>query len=90
LIFAAAETTSGAMTRILEQLACYENVQTELRLQLKDTSPEDSLNTPLLDAVINETLRLYVVHQAAINIINEVQLPTCHKDGPYVCSFYLV
>lgn len=67
LTFAATDTTSGALSRILSLLARHPDVQGKLRLQIKDArfqaGGEDlSYNAldglPYLDAVIRETMRL--------------------------------
>lgn len=67
LTFAATDTTSGALSRILYLLARHPDVQGKLRLQIKDAcfqaGGEDlSYNAldglPYLDAVIRETMRL--------------------------------
>lgn len=69
LIFAAMDTTSGALARILHQLAQHPEVQEKLRQEIMDARrskgdlPHDELvSLPYLDAVCRETLRLYVAH----------------------------
>ncbi|KAF5361363.1 hypothetical protein D9757_011368 [Collybiopsis confluens] len=68
LIFAAMDTTSNAMARILHLLVNRPDVQGKLRSELtqareqnggQDISYEDLGNLPYLDAICRETLRLY-------------------------------
>lgn len=65
IIFAAMDTTSNTMARILQLLATHPDVQTKLRREIIDAKAEgvpldyDQLhNLPYLDAVCRETLRL--------------------------------
>jgi cytochrome P450 len=67
-MFAAMDTTSSALARILHLLALHQNVQDKLRAELRDAHEnfgaqpdhDDLVNLPYLDAVCRETLRLYV------------------------------
>ncbi|KAH9485688.1 Cytochrome P450 monooxygenase 91 [Psilocybe cubensis] len=68
LTFAATDTTSGALSRILHQLAIHKDAQDRVREEIKEARREnggqdigyDELATlPYLDAVCRETLRLY-------------------------------
>jgi len=65
LIFAAMDTTSNSLSRILHVLAEHRDVQEKLRLELLETNAADGLTydelnrLPLLDAVCRETLRVY-------------------------------
>ncbi|THU90950.1 cytochrome P450 [Dendrothele bispora CBS 962.96] len=66
LIFAAMDTTSNALSRVLELLSAHPEVQTKLRQELVDArndNAELSYDTlvalPYLDAVCRETLRLF-------------------------------
>ncbi|KAJ3847743.1 cytochrome P450 [Lentinula lateritia] len=68
LIFAAMDTTSSAMARILHLLSQYPEAQEKLRQEIieakhlkdgHDFSYEDLSTLPYLDAVCRETLRLY-------------------------------
>ncbi|TDL16050.1 cytochrome P450 [Rickenella mellea] len=66
LIFAAHDTTSSAMSRILHVLCLYPDAQEKLREEVKLTmsgrnelSYSDVMALPYLDAVCRETLRLY-------------------------------
>lgn len=65
LIFAAMETTSGALARILQLLAEHQDVQDKLREEVTAARGEreqieyDELTSlPYLEAVCRETLRL--------------------------------
>ncbi|KIJ63847.1 hypothetical protein HYDPIDRAFT_29197 [Hydnomerulius pinastri MD-312] len=66
LVFAATDTTSGALSRTLLTLAHHPDVQEKLREEYKQAKVEkgeltydDLVNLPYLDAVCRETLRLY-------------------------------
>jgi len=59
LVFAAADTTSGSLARLLQQLALHPEVQAKLSKQVENTPLEKLDEVPLLDAVVAETLRLY-------------------------------
>jgi cytochrome P450 len=67
LIFAAMDTTSNALSRILHLLATYPEVQDKLRHEIMDAlrnnggqdfSYDELVSLPFLDAVCRETLRL--------------------------------
>ncbi|KAH9941249.1 cytochrome P450 [Epithele typhae] len=66
LVFAATDTTSSALSRILYLLARNPDVQTKLRAEIvearrdgKDLNFDDLFELPYLEAVCRETLRLY-------------------------------
>ncbi|PCH40532.1 cytochrome P450 [Wolfiporia cocos MD-104 SS10] len=65
LIFAATDTTSNTLARILYLLATHPDIQQELREELlssgaADSLPYDELNKlPLLDGICRETIRIY-------------------------------
>ncbi|KDR76354.1 hypothetical protein GALMADRAFT_68050 [Galerina marginata CBS 339.88] len=66
LTFAAMDTTSGALSRILYLLATHPEVQEKLRQEilearsrLGDLAYDDLVSLPYLDAVCRESLRLY-------------------------------
>jgi cytochrome P450 len=66
LIFAAHDTTSSALSRILQVLALHPDEQAKLRAEVTEARaeagdlPYDSLEAlPFLDAVVRETLRVY-------------------------------
>ncbi len=76
LIFAATDTTSNALTLVLECLAKNPEVQHRLRAELREAKsrheggdlPYDELMAlPYLDAVCAETLRVYVVPLASVS-----------------------
>jgi cytochrome P450 len=65
LIFGATDTTSGALTRVLDMLAQHPDAQRRLRQEItesrasgSDLDYSDLAALPYLDAVIRETLRL--------------------------------
>ncbi|KAF8896617.1 cytochrome P450 [Infundibulicybe gibba] len=65
--FAAMDTTSGALSRILHLLATHQHVQDKLREELADIwkgkegmlDYDELVSLPYLDAICRETLRLY-------------------------------
>ncbi|KAI0684490.1 cytochrome P450 monooxygenase [Cytidiella melzeri] len=65
LVFAATDTTSGVMSRLLHTLAVHPEVQERLRAEVKDArnghdiSYDQLVQLPFLDAVCKETLRLW-------------------------------
>jgi len=65
LVFAATDTTSNTLARILQQIAGYPHIQMKLREELlaahaaEQMSYDDLDELPLLDAVCRETLRLF-------------------------------
>ena len=68
LIFAAMDTTSNALSRILQLLAEHPDVQQKLRQELLSAGAADGLTydelnrLQFLDSVCRETLRVYVAH----------------------------
>ena len=67
LTFAATDTTSGALSRIIHLLALHKDVQAKLRQEIleakqesrgEDLSYDTLVSLPYLDAVCRETLRL--------------------------------
>jgi cytochrome P450 len=68
LTFAATDTTSGALARILFLLSIHQDVQNKLRQEITearksgDLSYDELVALPYLDAVCRETMRLYVYH----------------------------
>lgn len=65
LIFAATDTTSGALAQILQLLAQHPDIQDKLRTEIiqanrgQDIPYDELIELPYLDAVCRETLRLY-------------------------------
>ena len=67
LTFAATDTTSGALARILHLLAQHKDVQTKVRHEIRQARKESGgedvpydrlVSLPYLDAICRETLRL--------------------------------
>ncbi|KAG1782230.1 cytochrome P450 [Suillus placidus] len=79
LVFAAMDTTSGALSRLLFVLAEHPEAQCKLRVAIAEARQanggelnfDDLASIPFLDAVCRETMRLYppvnVVHRTAIS-----------------------
>lgn len=65
VVFAANDTTSGALCRVFELLASHPDIQIKLREELEHANADSGLDydqlmsLPLLDAVCKETLRLH-------------------------------
>jgi cytochrome P450 len=93
LVFAAMDTTSGALSRTLLTLAQHPEAQDRLREELKqvkddkgDLSYDDLVNLPYLDAVCRETLRLYppatlVLRTARKDVLLPFSTPIKGVDG---------
>ncbi|KAE9403504.1 cytochrome P450 [Gymnopus androsaceus JB14] len=95
LTFAAMDTTSSAMARLLHLLSKHPEVQEKLRLELNEAKHQkqghdfsyDELTTlPYLDAVCRETLRLYppapIVSRIAIqDVVIPLSKPIAGLDG---------
>ncbi|KAF9235019.1 cytochrome P450 [Melanogaster broomeanus] len=93
LVFAAMETTSGALARTFLSLAQHPEAQDRLREELKqakadkgDLSYDDLVSLPYLDAVCRETLRLYppathVTRTARKDILLPFSTPVKGVDG---------
>ena len=74
-MFAATDTTSNALTLILERLSENPNVQEKLRAEIAEAKSahdggdipyDEIMSLPYLDAVCRETLRVYVPAQLRI------------------------
>lgn len=65
LVFTATDTTSGAMSRLLHLLAQHPEVQNKLVEEITAQGEQPDYDTltslPYMDAVIRETLRVYVL-----------------------------
>ncbi|KAJ3515822.1 hypothetical protein NLJ89_g1511 [Agrocybe chaxingu] len=68
LTFAATDTTSGALSRILHLLSTHKDYQSKVREEIRNAKKENGgedieydtlVSLPLLDAICRETLRLY-------------------------------
>ena len=68
LTFAAMDTTSGALGRILSLLSIHQDVQNKLRQEITtarksgDLSYDELVSLPYLDAVCRDTLRVYAYY----------------------------
>ncbi|KAF9254641.1 cytochrome P450 [Marasmius fiardii PR-910] len=100
LIFAAMDTTSTALSRILSLLATHPEVQAKLREEIHDAFqdgdiPYDQLvSLPYLDAIARETMRVYPpVHRLTRTTLKDAILPlsnpvTC-TDGSVVNEIFM-
>ncbi|KAH6912732.1 cytochrome P450 [Coprinopsis sp. MPI-PUGE-AT-0042] len=97
LVFAATDTTSSALSRILHLLCLNPSVQERLRAEILEAQERvgeeldyDTLSTlPYLDAVCRETLRLYppianLVRVAKEDTILPLSKPVQGKDGSQI------
>jgi len=82
LTFAATDTTSNALARILHLLSTHQDVQSKLRQEIVDARSRGNLEydevvaLPYLDAICRETLRLYApVSQLSKTTRQDVVLP---------------
>lgn len=85
LTFAATDTTSGALARVLHLLAQYKDVQDKLRHEIRQARKENGdedipydalVSLPYLDAICRETLRLYPpVSQLLRTVRRDIILP---------------
>ncbi|KAJ1305261.1 hypothetical protein OPQ81_000289 [Rhizoctonia solani] len=90
LIFAGHETTSGALTRVLQLLAMNPTIQDRLRAELLEAPAQltfdDLHNLPYLDALCRETLRLYppapiMEREAMVDCTVPLRYPIKGKNG---------
>lgn len=106
LIFGAQDTTSSALSRILHLLATRPDIQDQLREEiqtaLRGGNEDNELHgrlgydevtaLPLLDAVLKETLRLFVRSPFPYELVltfDLTQVPTCPFCSKNVSSYYL-
>ncbi|KAF5337020.1 hypothetical protein D9611_002915 [Ephemerocybe angulata] len=101
LMFAAMDTTSSALSRILWLLAVHPNVQSKLREEIRKVKQEfeepdyDQLSSlTYLDAVCRESLRLYspvplVTRQARKDAFLPLSNPIRTMDGKEIQSVYV-
>ncbi|KAG8696913.1 cytochrome P450-dit2, partial [Ceratobasidium sp. 395] len=93
-IFAGHETTSTAVSRILNILADNEDVQVRLREEIRtyfkehqdDANHDALLELPYLDAVVRETLRVYgpvsnIVRQSQVDTVIPLEYPIDTPTG---------
>ncbi|KAM5539995.1 hypothetical protein V8D89_006327 [Ganoderma adspersum] len=96
-ILAGVDTTSNALSRVLHLLCVNKDVQTKLRVELREAQeqygteiPYDELSTlPYLDAVCRETLRMYAPvnlngRQAKVDTVIPLSEPVRCTDGSVI------
>ena len=97
LTFAATDTTSGALARILFLLSIHQDVQNKLRQEITEARKSGDLNydelvaLPYLDAVCRETLRVYAfhpIHYCLILTRTETQVSACLSYNQNVKSLH--
>ncbi|KAJ7127139.1 cytochrome P450 [Mycena epipterygia] len=93
LVFAATDTTSGALSRTLHILAQHEDVQAKLRQEIRaarqegaDLTYDQLVSLEYLDAVCRETLRLYppvsfITRTARKDVVLTTATPITTVDG---------
>ncbi|KAJ4473284.1 cytochrome P450 [Lentinula edodes] len=88
LIFAAMDTTSSAMSRLLHILSKHPDVQDRLRRELleikrqkngQDLSYDELNGLPYLDAICRETLRLYSPASSIVRVARQDAVIHLHK-----------
>ncbi|KAJ3523182.1 hypothetical protein NMY22_g11558 [Coprinellus aureogranulatus] len=102
LMFAAMDTTSSALARILHLLSINQNVQDKLRAELRDAyesyganpNHDELVNLPYLDAVCRETLRLYppvatITRETQADIFLPLSKPMKGVDGSEMSEIFL-
>ncbi|KAF8889651.1 cytochrome P450 [Infundibulicybe gibba] len=105
LLFASSETTSGLLARILEMLARHPDVQGRLRNELQQIQAKIPVSEgeifykklgklPYLNAVINESLRLYppvilMERTATKDIVVPLHTPVKGTDGQLITQIHV-
>ncbi|KAF5353161.1 hypothetical protein D9758_008710 [Tetrapyrgos nigripes] len=101
LVFAAMDTTSGALARILYLLAAHTEVQDKLRREIleaqsgnKHISYDQLVSLPYLDAICRETLRLfapvsYIFRYALQDTVLPLSAPITGIDGTLVTELHI-
>ncbi|KAH9930181.1 cytochrome P450 [Amylocystis lapponica] len=95
LLFAATDTTSNALSRILDVLVQHPDAQEQLRKEILDASQgrelsyDELMQLPYLDAVCRETLRLYppvtiIRRDARKDAILPLSEPIRGRDGTLI------
>ncbi|KAH8105401.1 cytochrome P450 [Cristinia sonorae] len=96
LIFAAMETTSGALARILQMLSQHQDVQEKLRQEIiaargdkEEIGYDELMSLPYLEAVCKETLRLHapatnMIRTAMKDTVLPLGTPIRGKDGKII------
>ncbi|KIP09650.1 hypothetical protein PHLGIDRAFT_116131 [Phlebiopsis gigantea 11061_1 CR5-6] len=93
-VFAATDTTSNALGRILHLLATHQDVQDKVRAEIAQAAPlvreripyDQLVGLPYLDAVVRETLRLYppvtfMGRDVKGDVVLPLSAPIVGKDG---------
>ncbi|KAJ3544585.1 hypothetical protein NMY22_g2729 [Coprinellus aureogranulatus] len=102
LVFAATDTTSNAVSRILWLLASKQDVQDKLRNEIREAKQrfgvepgyEELMALPYLDAVIRETLRIYapaptIPREAHQDGILPLSKPIRTTDGKEITEIFV-
>ncbi|KAF8150009.1 cytochrome P450 [Crassisporium funariophilum] len=99
LTFAATDTTSGALSRILHMLATHQKVQEELRAEVTNARKEygdldfdQLLSLPYLDAVCRESLRMYICALPVLarqDILLPLKTPIKGQDGQEIHEIHV-
>ncbi|RXW15627.1 hypothetical protein EST38_g10219 [Candolleomyces aberdarensis] len=101
IIFAAMDTTSNALSRILHLLSEHPEVQERLRTEIRDAFENhgeldyDTLSSlPYLDAVCRESLRVhtpvpYLTREANSDIVLPLDKPITSTDGKQMDSIFV-
>lgn len=102
LIFAAMDTTSSALARILHLLSMHQDVQDKLRAELREAREnygdqpdyDQLISLPYLDAVCRETLRLYppvptVIRETQADAFLPLSTPITGVNGEEMSEIFL-
>ncbi|KAJ6561523.1 cytochrome P450 [Mycena vulgaris] len=93
LVFTATDTTSGAISRLLHLLAQHPEVQDKLFEEISAHEEEPDCDTlsslPYMDAVIRETLRVYVPHETTEDTSLPLLYPVRGTDGRDLSSIHV-
>ncbi|KAK7452176.1 hypothetical protein VKT23_012279 [Stygiomarasmius scandens] len=101
LIFAAMDTTSSALARVLHLLSTRPDVQDRLRRELLDARKENEdisydqlVSLPYLDAICRETLRLYapvsnIFRIAKQDVVLPLSKPVTGVDGTLISEVHV-
>ena len=78
LTFAAMDSTSGALAKILFLLSIHQDVQNKLRQEIREAkksgelSYDELVSLPYLDAVCRETMRVYGYHSSCFPLLSQL------------------
>ncbi|KAF8968283.1 cytochrome P450 [Flammula alnicola] len=98
LIFAAMDTTSSALARLLYLLATHQDVQDKLRKEIREAKEAEGGDLPYdklvslqyLDAICRETLRLYVLSfPARQDVVLPLSSPIKGLDGQEIREIFI-